>query len=168
MSRVSSPEVHQNMSDALVLDPPAAPRRLRAPKLLLAVLVAVAALGAAACDPEAERASHAEVNEVRAAVGLPGLARSAQLDDKARAQADRMAAGGRIFHSESLAAGVGSGWQLIGENVASGPSVAAAQAALEASPAHYENMINPAFTEVGLGVTVRNGVVYLVQVFVAR
>jgi len=156
------------MSSALVLARPDRPRRVRTRQLLLAVLVALAALGAAACDPEAERASLGEVNEVRAAVGLPGLARSAQLDDKARAQADRMAAGGRIFHSESLAAGVGAGWQLIGENVASGPSLAAAQAALEASPSHYQNMINPAFTEIGLGVTIRDGVVYLAQVFVAR
>ena len=43
-----------------------------------------------------------------------------------------------------------------------------AQRALEASPGHYENMVNPAFNQVGIGITVRNGITYVVQVFVSR
>ena len=79
-----------------------------------------------------------------------------------------MAKAGNIYHSKNLAAGVTGGWSSIGENVAMAGSVEAAQAALEASPGHYENMVNGAFNQVGIGVVVRNDVVYVVQVFVSR
>ena len=47
-------------------------------------------------------------------------------------------------------------------------SIEQAQAALEASPDHYVNMTNGAYNEMGVGVTIRDGVVYLVQIFVSR
>ena len=62
-----------------------------------------------------------------------------------------MANAGTIFHSPSLVSGVSPGWQLIGENVAMAGSIAQAQAALEASPPHRENLLNPNFTEMGIG-----------------
>ena len=96
------------------------------------------------------------------------LGRSGELNNKAQAQADRMANRGRIYHSTNLAAGVSPGWQLIGENVAVAGSIEQAQSALEASPGHLANMLNGGFTEVGIGVTNSNGRVYVVQVFVGR
>jgi uncharacterized protein YkwD len=41
---------------------------------------------------------------------------------------------------------------LFGENVAKGPSMAEAHAVLLASPAHRQNVVNPRFTHVGIGV----------------
>jgi uncharacterized protein YkwD len=108
------------------------------------------------------------INNLRASVGLPELVRVPELDAKAEAQADRMAKRGAIYHSKNLAAGVSGGWAAIGENVAMAGSVEAAQAALEASPGHYENMTNPGYNQVGIGVVVRNDIVYVVQVFVSR
>ena len=108
------------------------------------------------------------VNDLRARHGVPALARSGELNAKARAQADRMAARGRIYHSTNLAAGVSPGWRLIGENVAVAGRIEQAQAALEKSPGHLANMVNGQFTEMGVGVTVSNGRVYVVQVFVSR
>jgi uncharacterized protein YkwD len=108
------------------------------------------------------------INNLRASVGVPELVRVPELDAKAEAQADRMAKAGTIYHSKNLAAGVTGGWSSIGENVAMAGSVEEAQAALEASPGHYENMVNGAFNQVGIGVVVRNDVVYVVQVFVSR
>jgi uncharacterized protein YkwD len=152
---------------ARTVDRPAPRRRVRIGAL--ALLLGVVAFASVACDPVKEAASHAEVNEVRAAAGVGALGRTPELDAKARAQADRMAAAGSISHSKDLAAGVSAGWRTIGENVAAAGTIEAAQAALEGSPKHLENMLNPAFTEMGLGVTVAgDGTVYVVQVFVGR
>jgi uncharacterized protein YkwD len=141
--------------------------RRRRPAILMMMLV-VAGLAVSACTPASEATNLTDLNKVRAAVGLGELVRSPELDAKARAQAERMANQGTIFHSENLAAGVSAGWQSIGENVALAGSVEEAQRALEASPGHYANMVNPIFNQVGIGVTVRNGVTYVVQVFVSR
>lgn len=135
---------------------------------LLIAVVAVGALVLGACNSAKETTNYAAVNALRASVAVPELARSGELDVKARKQAERMAKRGAIYHSTNLSAGVSPGWSLIGENVASAGSVEAAEAALEASPTHYENLVNPAFNEVGIGVYERNGVVYVVQIFVSR
>jgi uncharacterized protein YkwD len=141
-------------------------RRTRSFGILAAVVVA--GLTLVACNPAAEDADYAMVNTLRANSGLAQLGRSAELNGKARAQADRMASRGRIYHSSNLAAGVSPGWRLIGENVAVAGSIEEAQQALEQSPGHLANMVNPEFTEMGVGVTVSRGRVYVVQVFVGR
>lgn len=140
--------------------------RVRSLGVIVGVLVAAVALSA--CNPAAEDQDFGMVNALRARHGVPQLARSGELNAKARAQADRMASRGRIYHSTNLAAGVSPGWRLIGENVAVAGSIEQAQAALERSPGHLGNMVNGQFTEMGVGVTVSNGRVYVVQVFVSR
>jgi len=136
---------------------------------LLAVSVAlVAGMFLSACNPELENRDYSMVNSLRSSVGVGELSRSGELNTKAQKQADRMAAKGTIFHSKSLSSGVSAGWSRIGENVAMAGSIEDAQKALENSPPHYENMTNGAFTEMGVGVTVKNGTVYVVQVFVSR
>ena len=141
-------------------------QRTRSLGILATVVVAVLALGA--CNSAAADQDFAMINSLRANHGLAQLGRSGELNNKAQAQADRMANRGRIYHSTNLAAGVSPGWQLIGENVAVAGSIEQAQSALEASPGHLANMLNGGFTEVGIGVTSRNGRVYVVQVFVGR
>jgi len=134
---------------------------------LMLVLMALLGVALTACGPSAEDTNTTGLNEVRAAVGLGELVRSPELDVKAKAQADLMARQGTVFHSSNLASGVSGGWTAIGENVALAGSVDDAQRALEASPGHYANMVNPAYNHVGIGVTVRNGITYVVQVFVS-
>jgi uncharacterized protein YkwD len=136
---------------------------------MIAVLVA-ALLGFAlmSCTSGEASSNASAINTVRAAAGLPELVRSPELDAKAEAQADRMAKRGGIYHSKNLTSGVTGGWSGIAENVAMAGSVEQAQAALEASPGHYANMTNPSYNQVGIGAVTRNGVVYLVQVFVSR
>ncbi len=134
--------------------------------VLAAVAIGTLVLGA--CNSADESTNHTAINTLRSSVGVPALARSGELDAKARKQAERMAKRGSIFHSSNLAAGVSPGWTLIGENVASAGTVEAAEAALEVSAPHYANLTNAAFTEVGIGVYAKNGLVYVVQVFVAR
>ncbi len=140
----------------------------RSTSALVMVLLAFVGLALTGCTTGAKSTNLTDLNEVRAAVGLGELVRSPELDAKAQGQADRMANRGTIFHSSNLAAGVTEGWTSIGENVALAGSVDEAQRALEASPGHYANMVNPVFNNVGIGVTVRNGVTYVVQIFVSR
>jgi uncharacterized protein YkwD len=132
------------------------------------VLLAALALVAAGCY-SAERNQAAQLlNQYRGANGRAGLTRAGELDVKAQNQAQAMANAGRIYHSPNLAGGVSPGWRLIGENVAVAPSVASAQRALEGSAPHRENMLNPRFNQLGIGVVVQGGRAYLVQVFVQR
>jgi len=121
-----------------------------------------------ACNPQAEDQDFGMINSLRSRNGVAQLGRSAELNAKARAQADRMASRGRIYHSSNLASGVSPGWRVIGENVAVAGSIDEAQAALEQSSGHLANMLNAQFTEVGIGVTASKGRVYVVQVFVGR
>ena len=167
MSHVMMPNVESthHASDTTI----SATRGRRTPAAIVMIVVAMVSLALTACTATpAEYSNTTALNAVRAAVGLPELTRSAELDAKAKAQADRMAKKGTIFHSSNLAAGVTEGWSQIGENVALAGSVDDAQRALEASPGHYANMVNPAFNQVGIGITVRNGITYVVQVFVSR
>ena len=144
--------------------PSRSPRR----STLAVTMVALLSLVLAACQSGSEDGNLAAINRLRADAAVPELTRVGELDAKARAHADRMAKRGTIFHSANLAAGVSGGWSVIGENVAAAGSVEAAQAALEASPPHHQNLTNGAFNQVGIGVSVRNGVYYVVQVFVGR
>jgi len=137
--------------------------------MVAVVLTALLGLALMSCtSAEGAATNQNAINNLRASVGVPELVRVPELDAKAEAQADRMAKAGNIYHSKNLAAGVTGGWSSIGENVAMAGSVEDAQAALEASPGHYENMVSGAFNQVGIGVVVRNDVVYVVQVFVSR
>ncbi|MEX0846182.1 MAG: CAP domain-containing protein, partial [Ilumatobacteraceae bacterium] len=121
-----------------------------------------------ACGSTDAATNASDIDRIRASVGVGQLTRVAELDTKAQAQADRMARRARIFHSTSLTTRISPGWNSVGENVASAGSIQQAQVALEASPAHYANLANSGYTEVGIGVANRNGVVYLVQIFVGR
>ncbi|MEZ5272975.1 MAG: hypothetical protein R2694_11815 [Ilumatobacteraceae bacterium] len=73
------------------------------------------------------------------------------------------------MHS-SLANGVSGGWTYISENIAyNSASVAAAQAALQASSSHRFNMLSTASTEMGLGIAQdANGTIWVSEVFVGR
>ena len=140
--------------------------RVRRP-VVLAALLALAVLIATSCDPAKATTDYTLVNALRSSRGLAPLARSAELDLKAKNHAAAMAARGQLFHT-NLAAGVSPGWTAIAENVAYAGSVEAAQVSLEASPPHLANLLNPAFTEVGIGAKTVNGLTYVVQVFAAR
>ena len=133
--------------------------------LVLGILVLVAA-----CGPGNQMAADdaALVNQLRVNNGLGALPRSYELDLKAQSHAQAMANAGTIFHSPSLVSGVSPGWQLIAENVAVAGSIPQAQAALEASPPHRENLLNPYFTEMGIGAVQAGNQVFVAQVFVQR
>ena len=111
------------------------------------------------------------VDAVRAAAGLPPLARDAALDAAARAQACALWAGGPVGHvgvdgtgPSERARAAGSGCALVWENLAVGPVTSAqAMRGWVASDGHRRAMLEPRATRQGVAVVVlpTGGVVWV-------
>jgi uncharacterized protein YkwD len=121
-------------------------------------------LASSACTPQEEDAFRA-VNTLREVNGLRWLDWNQGAYDKAVAWSNHMADQDTLSHS-TLADGVPAGWHLLGENVAYAGTVAQAMQALESSPPHRANLLNPAFTSVAIGVVERGGRVWVTEVFI--
>ncbi len=108
----------------------------------------------------------ARINGLRASAGLAALTRSIDLDTLAASWARHLAESGELTHSTIIDGLVGNGWRTAGENVGYGPDVSAIFGGLSASAAHHRNMVNPAFTHLGVGVYVdADGLVWTAHLF---
>lgn len=96
--------------------------------------------------------------------GLAPLAAHADLVAVARRHAERMAAGNTLAHNDALASEVG-GWDRLGENVGTGTSAGEIHDAFMASDIHRREILDAGFTDVGVGVVVARGEVWVAQVF---
>ena len=92
------------------------------------------------------------INGLRSSVGVQPLQVDGELTAAAQACAERMAASNTLSHSPDITSGITQQWLKVGENVGVGPDVATIFAAFVASPHHYENLVDPAFNRVGVGV----------------
>jgi len=92
------------------------------------------------------------INALRASKGLARLAVDPELTAQSRIWSQTMKDAGRIFHSSDLSAGISANWQKLGENVGVGGTVDALFNAFVASPKHYENLVDPAYRYIGVGV----------------
>jgi uncharacterized protein YkwD len=147
-----------------------APSRYR-PSGAVAVLILVLA---GLLVPPAPTAAHAEaglesqfvaaLNSARASQGLPALAIAGELTSVARAHSRVMADADHLHHNPDLGSAV-SGWRKIGENVGRGPSVSSIHGALMNSPGHRRNILDPDWTQLGMGVVVEDGQLWVTQVF---
>ena len=127
-------------------------------------------------DPSAAATARilTRVNEERAAEGVAPLTRNAALDAAAAAHATDMTDNMFFTHTGSdgstaadRVSAQGYTWSTVGENIAYGMSDADGVMNLWMnSPGHRSNILNPAFTEIGIAVDDR-GVPYWVQVFAA-
>ncbi|MFN8015746.1 MAG: CAP domain-containing protein [Acidimicrobiia bacterium] len=115
-------------------------------------------------DSAAEQDFLNRTNALRASLGLGALKVNGELLTKARNWSQTQADSGTIFHS-TLTNGVTQNWHRLGENVGMGPDVASIHDALVRSPRHYENLADPGFTDVGIGVVRQGDVIYVTQVF---
>jgi hypothetical protein len=106
----------------------------------------------------------AKINELRTSKGLSTLQVNDNLVAKARGWAAGMAAAGRIWHS-TLSDGITADWKKLGENVGMGGSVDGLHAAFVASPHHYENLVDPAFGSVGIGIVMSGSTIFVSEVF---
>ena len=105
-----------------------------------------------------------ELNADRRAYGLRALSTHDTLNRKAQAWAEKLARDGKLSHS-SLASGVPSCWQSLGENVGYGGSVAAVEDAYMRSSGHKANILSTRWKWVGVGYAKSGSRVYTVQVF---
>lgn len=109
------------------------------------------------------------LNQVRQQAGLPPFQLRADISNISRDWSNQMIAANGIPHrpQNQLSAMLPPGWLAWGENVARATTLDAAVEGLINSPGHYQNMVNPAYNVVGIGVAIApNGLVYLTQNFV--
>ena len=113
------------------------------------------------------------VNAEREQAGAPPLSLNSQLNQAAQRQAADLARQGRLSHGGSDGSTMqtriedtGYQWTAIGENIAMGQRDA--EAVMESwmnSPGHRRNILNPTFSEMGIGYIEAAGAKYWVQVF---
>jgi uncharacterized protein YkwD len=115
-------------------------------------------------DAGMESAFVAAVNRERAASGLSALSVAGDLTSAARSHSQVMGNGTNLHHNPNLGSAV-SGWKKVGENVGRGPSVDSIHAAFMASAGHKKNILDPEWTQIGMGVVVVDGRIWVTQVF---
>jgi hypothetical protein len=109
---------------------------------------------AGAATPAQEQEWLGRINELRAGRGLAPLTVDAEQNALAQQRAQTNSNTGALAHTPSLSAGVSATWLKLGENVGVGPSIDVVFSAFVQSPQHFANLTDPAFTHVGIGVTV--------------
>lgn len=134
--------------------------------LIATGLVVVPAAPAAAVARElAVQQILADTNALRAQLGLQPLARNASLDSVAQAWTQRMADANKLSHNPSVGSQIPSGWTRWGENVAAGYTYRSVVNGWRGSSGHYSNMVDPLFTDIGIGYVERNGSTFFTQDF---
>jgi hypothetical protein len=132
--------------------------------LLMASLAVTATPAHAAIDSGAEAEFVKLVNGERAKKGLGQLRVASDLVKVARRHSQDMAAQNRLHHNPDLGDDVDN-WKRLAENVGRGPSVSSLHKAFMDSPGHRANILDGKVTEIGIGVEVRNGIVWVTEVF---
>jgi hypothetical protein len=133
--------------------------------LILAFAVSSLFPAAAQADTVSDEAAFvAKINELRGSLGVAPLQVNANLTAKARTWSAGMAAAGRIWHS-TLSDGITEDWKKLGENVGMGGSVDGLHRAFVNSPHHYENLVDPAFGYVGIGIVMSGNTIFVTEEF---
>src|SRR5690606_32710311 len=96
--------------------------------------------------------------------GLPALQVASDLRSVARSHSDVMASQQRLHHNPNLSSDV-KNWRRLTENVGYGPTVSGLHSALMDSSGHRANILDANVSQVGVGVTVRGGTVWVTQGF---
>ncbi len=99
------------------------------------------------------------INEQRTADGLPKLAASEKLDRSAQGWTDSMVESDEFSHGSAFMnriSATGFNWTTVGENIATGyETPSSVVRAWMRSPGHCANILDPAYREVGTGVSAR-------------
>lgn len=138
--------------------------------VMVATLATIGSLVASPAGPVAATTNDeaqfvAALNQVRADNGLPAFTVNNELSDLARGHAQVMADAGEIFHASPISSGYTGAWSKLGENVGVGANVQVLVDAFVASPGHFANIIDPAFTQVGVGVVWKDSALYTTHRF---
>ncbi len=114
------------------------------------------------------------VNSERSKAGAPALKANADLANMARVKSQDMINNGYFSHNSptygspfDMMNTFGISFRTAGENIAMNQSVEAAHASLMNSDGHRANILNPAFTQIGIGiVSDGHGNLYITQEFI--
>lgn len=137
---------------------------MKSTRLRLVLLLPVLAWLLAGCQGGEVARSIQLANQVREASGARPVLSNPTLQAKAQSWADVLASRGTLVHS-NLAQGTGGGWRALGENLAKATSVDDAHRLFMNSSSHRSTMLDRRYSQVGIGVAVRGGTYYVVQVF---
>jgi uncharacterized protein YkwD len=114
-------------------------------------------------------------NNLRSSLGLGKFTVNNTLSQIAQGQAAYNAKIGTISHADASggqcwdrATAAGYDWTTIGENLAFSTNPQHVYNLWVNSPGHYHNMVNPAFTEIGIGKVVSGGGEFWCVVFADR
>lgn len=124
-------------------------RWVAALSLTVTALVGSAAFASSAlASPAGDLAT--ATNTARVSAGLPALTENAQLDAVAQAWANKLAAAGVLSHNPAVRTQV-TNWTVLGENVGMAGDVPTVQNAFMHSPEHKANILDPRYTQIGVG-----------------
>jgi hypothetical protein len=124
-------------------------RWVAALSLTVTALVGSAAFaGSALASPAGDLAT--ATNTARVSAGLAPLTVNAQLNAVAQAWANKLAAAGTLSHNPAVRTQV-TDWTVLGENVGMAGDVPTVQAAFMHSPEHKANILDPRYTQMGVG-----------------
>jgi len=118
----------------------------------------------AASSPSSAEQFIADINALRAQVGVGQLSESSALDSMAAGWSIHLENAGTLSHNPNLAADAPSNWRALGENVGVGPNVSALQQAFTNSPEHYANMVDSSYNQIGVSVQIdSNGAMWVTE-----
>jgi uncharacterized protein YkwD len=132
--------------------------------LVLVAMVTGAVTAGPAGASTVEDSFTAKLNAERSSRDISRLATSGALVTVARAQALRMANANVLYHNPNLTTAV-KNWRWVGENVGYGGSAAVVHSAFMRSAPHKANILDGDYTQVGIGAVVKDGRVWVAQVF---
>ncbi|BEP12646.1 hypothetical protein acdb102_09570 [Acidothermaceae bacterium B102] len=113
--------------------------------------------------PKVETPAHALVHWInlgRAKAGLRPVSLSADLTAIANRHAAHMAKIDKVYHDPSLGSEV-HGWRSLAEDVGSASRLVDLEHAFLSSPSDRVNLRTPGFRQLGVGVSVRDGLLYV-------
>ena len=133
-------------------------------KLLAIITVCLASFAFVACSPVEDRSLEL-VTDARRFVGVQELPVNIDLYFKAQSWSQQLARDQYLHHSR-LSDGIGYSWISLGENIGYGGSIRQIHDAFLRSPPHRDNILNPKWNRIGIGVTQdANGRYWVVQEF---
>jgi uncharacterized protein YkwD len=156
----------------LLVSPSARPiSRRRFAALVATASAAVLAFAGLVAAPDAQAASStseqqfvSSINSARHAAGRRALSTSSDLTTVARAWAAKMAASNTLKHNPNLTSQI-TNWRYAGENVGVGGDVTSLHQAFMDSAPHKANILDSDYTQIGVGVVMGGGRMWVVEVF---
>lgn len=133
--------------------------------LLAALLAALVSAGLLVAPPaRAQTDMVSLVNAERTSRGLAPLTAVSDLTSVAQSWSQHMASTGQLAHNPSYSTQI-RGWISLAENVGYGADVQTVHRALMNSASHRANILDPSFTQIGIGIAQGGGRVWVTQNF---